>query len=150
VNVRVRIAGPCDAERVAPLLDAYRQFYAQPADPGLALHFLRERFAHHESCVLLAEDDEGAAAGFVQMFPLFSTVRAVRTYLLNDLFVAPVVRGHGVGRQLLAAAAQFARANGAASMSLQTANDNAPARALYESSGWMREQCFGEYTLALS
>ena len=149
MSVQVRIASPGDAERVAPLLDSYRQFYAQPANPGLALDFLRERFAYHESIVLLAEDDAGAAAGFVQLYPLFSTVRAVRTYLLNDLFVAPVARGQGIARQLLAAAAQFARANGAASMSLQTANDNAPARALYESSGWMREQRFGEYTLAL-
>lgn len=149
MKVHIRIANAADVERIAPLLDAYRQFYAQPPDPGLALHFLRERLAHQESSVLLAEDEAGNAAGFVQLYPLFSTVRAVRTYLLNDLFVAPAARGHGVARRLLVAAADFARAQGAASLSLQTATDNMPARALYESAGWMREQRFGEYTLAL-
>ena len=149
MSTLVRIANANDAERIAPLLDAYRQFYAQPADPGIALRFLRERFAHHESSVLLAEDDAGVAMGFTQLYPLFSTVRAVRIYLLNDLFVVPAARGRGVARRLLAAAADFARANGAASLSLQTANDNAAARALYESTGWIAETRFGEYTLAL-
>lgn len=149
MNVQVRIANAADAEPIALLLDAYRQFYAQPADPALALRFVHDRLARHESIVLLAQDDAGAATGFVQLYPLFSTVHAVRIYLLNDLFVTPAARGRGIARRLLSAAADFARAQGAASLSLQTANDNMPARALYESAGWIAEQRFGEYTLAL-
>ena len=45
--------------------------------------------------------------------------------------------------------ADQARALGAASLSLSTALDNAPAQALYESLGWQRDSQFCEYGLTL-
>ncbi|MGH8121835.1 MAG: GNAT family N-acetyltransferase [Rudaea sp.] len=146
----IRQATIHDLDKIAPLFDAYRQFYRQPADVELALRFLRERFAHHESVILLALDAGDSAIGFTQLYPLFSSVRATRKYLLNDLFVAPAARRHGVAAKLLAAAAEFARANGAASLSLTTAVDNLAAQKLYESLGWRRDQGFYEYNLQLA
>jgi len=73
----------------------------------------------------------------------------VRTWLLNDVYVAPSARRQGVAAALLTAAAEHARALGAASLSLSTALDNAPAQALYESLGWQRERQFCEYGLTL-
>ena len=149
MNVVVREASVHDLDTVAPLFNAYRQFYQQPDDLERSRGFLRERFAHHESTVLLALDSEKTALGFTQLYPLFSSVRCVRTYLLNDLFVAPAARKHGVGARLLTAAAEFARVNGAASLSLSTAIDNTTAQSLYESQGWTRETAFFEYHLPL-
>lgn len=149
MNCHVRQATIRDLDAVAPLFDAYRRFYAQPGDLERARTFLRERFAHHESVVLFARDADGAALGFTQLYPLFSSVRCVRIYLLNDLFVAPAARRRGVGADLLSAAAEFARANGAASLALSTAADNATAQKLYESLGWKRETGFLEYHLSL-
>ncbi|MFT3791368.1 MAG: GNAT family N-acetyltransferase [Rudaea sp.] len=149
MNARVRLATIHDLDTLTSLFDAYRQFYRQPGDLDYARAFLRERFAHHESTVLLAFAADDAAVGFTHLYPLFSSVRCVRTYLLNDLFVAPGARRHGVGKALLNAAADFARANGAASLSLSTATDNLPAQRLYESLGWMRETGFLEYHLPL-
>jgi len=138
-----------DLDTLAPLFDGYRQFYGQPGDLPLARAFLAERFRHGESLILLARDAEGAGLGFTQLYPLFSSVRAVRTWLLNDLFVAAAARRRGVAAALLHAAAEQARALGAASLSLSTALDNAPAQALYESLGWRRESGFCEYSLGL-
>ena len=146
--LRVRTADIHDLDALAPLFDAYRQFYGQRADLPRARAFLAERFAHHESLILLAERD-GAAAGFTQLYPLFSSVRTARVYLLNDLFVAASARRAGVARALLIAAAEHARELGAAGLSLSTALDNAPAQALYESLGWVRDRQFCEYSLAL-
>jgi ribosomal protein S18 acetylase RimI-like enzyme len=53
------------------------------------------------------------------------------------------------GRRLLKAAADFARDAGAARLTLSTALDNTPAQALYESSGWRRDNVFCTYTLPL-
>jgi len=148
MTLSVRTADIHDLDRLAPLFDGYRQFYRQPPDLARARAFLAERFAHQESLVLLAELD-GEAIGFTQLYPQFSSVRTVRTWLLNDLFVAPAARRSGAGRALLQAAAEQARALGAASLSLSTALDNAPAQALYESLGWVRDTQFCEYGLTL-
>jgi ribosomal protein S18 acetylase RimI-like enzyme len=76
-------------------------------------------------------------------------MHANRKYLLNDLYVVPAARRSGAARQLLTVAVQFARANGAASLSLSTAVDNIPAQQLYESLGWRRDTGFYEYNLTL-
>jgi GNAT superfamily N-acetyltransferase len=150
MSFQIRQATVHDLDVLVPLFDGYRQFYKQPSDPARARHFLTERFAHHESLILLACDDRGAGLGFTQLYPMFSSVRAVRSYLLNDLFVVAEARRHGVAKALLMAAADQARALGAASMSLATALDNTAAQALYESLGWQREQGFCEYGLTLA
>ncbi|MEO6927158.1 MAG: GNAT family N-acetyltransferase [Rhodanobacter sp.] len=149
MNFLVRAATVDDLDVLAPLFDGYRQFYRQASDPARARRFLAERLAGHESQILLARDDAGLGLGFTQLYPLFSSVRAVRTYLLNDLYVAPAARRRGVGHELLIAAADHARSLGAASLSLSTALDNLPAQALYESLGWQRDQGFCEYALVL-
>ena len=149
MTVLVRQATVHDLDAVAPLFDAYRQFYRRPADLQCARAFLAERFRHHESIVFLAFDADGNAIGFTQLYPLFSSVSATRKYLLNDLYVVPQSRRGGAARRLIGAAAQFARANGAASMSLSTAVDNGAAQRLYESLGWERDTSYYEYNLAL-
>jgi ribosomal protein S18 acetylase RimI-like enzyme len=141
-------AAAADVDRVAPLFDAYRQFYGLAPDLELARWFLSERLSRGESVVLLAED-AGRALGFVQMYPTFSSLRAARTFVLYDLFVDPAARQHGVGRQLMIAAAAEARSRGAVTLVLSTARGNAPAQRLYESLGWVRDEEFYEYNLAL-
>ncbi len=145
----IRQATIHDLDTIAPLFNAYREFYRQPADIGRARAFLAERFAHHESVIFLGLDEKGRATGFTQLYPLFSSVRANRKYLLNDLYVVPAARRSGVARRLIAAATDFARANGASSLSLSTATDNLPAQRLYESLGWQRDSGFFEYNLGL-
>jgi len=145
----VREASISDVDQLAPLFDGYRQFYGRSPDLAIARKFLAERLSRNQSRVLLAQAADGAAIGFVQLFPSFSSVRAAPIYILNDLFVAPAARGRGVGRLLMKAAADAARQAGAARLTLSTAITNAPAQALYESLGWKRDEDFYEYNLAL-
>lgn len=149
MRFEVRQANIYDLDTLVPLFDGYRQFYRQASDPARARAFLAERFAHHESLILLARDEHGAGLGFTQLFPLFSSVRTARIYLLNDLFVMTDARKHGVGKALLDASAEHARALGAARLWLQTELDNVTAQALYESSGWKRDTEFCDYGLPL-
>jgi GNAT superfamily N-acetyltransferase len=149
MRFQIRPAGIQDLNTLVPLFDEYRQFYRQPPDVERARHFLRERITQHESLILIATSHAGHGLGFTQLYPLFSSVRAARKYLLNDLFVVSSVRRHGIGAALLKAAATHARSTGAASLSLSTALDNAPAQTLYESLGWQRDAAFCHYDLAL-
>lgn len=137
-DLATRRAGPQDLDALAVLFDAYRGFYGQPSDVARARDWLRARLRVGESVVLLAQSG-ATVVGFVQLYPMFSSVRLARTWILNDLFVAEAARRQGVARALLDAAAAFARADGAAGISLETTRDNAAARAVYRSAGWYED-----------
>lgn len=138
MRVLIRRAGASDIDAVAPLFDAYRQFYSQPADLERARDFLQRRTAHGESVLWLAERDRDVV-GFTQLFPMFSSVRTARIWVLNDLYVAADARRGGVARGLLDAAVQFARDDGAARIVLETGRGNTAARALYRAAGWVED-----------
>jgi ribosomal protein S18 acetylase RimI-like enzyme len=148
MRARVRRATTADAQTIAPLFDAYRQFYRQPADLPLALAFVRERLSLGESVIFLAEDEQARPVGFTQLYPSFTSIGAGRLWILNDLFVVPPARGQGVGHALLNAAKAHAVETRAKRLVLSTAHDN-PAQKLYESAGYVRDRHFRHYSLAV-
>lgn len=149
-KVIVTQAVMADLDRIAPLFDAYRVFYRQPTDLESARRFILERLSGSESIIFLASDaDSGMDWGFTQLYPLFSSVRMSRAWLLNDLFVVPDGRRRGVAQLLMEAATDFARSTGAAIIQLETEVSNAPAQALYEKEGWARETSSTHYSLTL-
>jgi GNAT superfamily N-acetyltransferase len=143
----VREASISDLDILAPLFDRYRQFYRKPADLNIARRFLRERLENSESTIFLALLPDGAAAGFTQLYPSFSSASAARIFILNDLFVEQQFRRMGVGAALLAAARDFAMRAGAVRLTLSTEVTNESAQALYESCGWTRQTDFYVYGL---
>jgi len=147
MDTTISRAAPADLDALAVLFDAYRRFYGQPPDLPRARQWLRERLRFGESVVLLARRGD-AIVGFVQLYPMYSSVRMARTWILNDLYVDAGARRQGVARALLDAAAGFAREDGAAGICLETTVDNAAARALYRSAGW-HEDDTQWYSLAL-
>ena len=149
VRIHIRQAVVGDLDALTPLFDAYRVFYGKLSDPVLARSFLHERFAHRQSVVFLAQSEEGAVIGFTQLYPSFSSVSAAPIYILNDLYVSPAARRCGAAAQLLDAAAAFGKSVGAVRLSLSTATTNHPAQALYAAHGWVRDDVFWHYQLAL-
>jgi GNAT superfamily N-acetyltransferase len=135
-------------DKVHPLFCGYLAFYQRPRDDEAARRFLTERLTLQDSAILLALDDRGAP-GFVQLYPVFSSLRMTRAWILNDLFVDPTARRQNVARSLLDAANTFARETGASHLELTTANDNTASRTLYESLGWVREEGYLHYSLDL-
>ena len=134
-------------DELAPLFDAYRQFYAQRSDLAAARAFLGDRIARDESVIYVAYADGGEAAGFTQLYPSFSSVSLKPLWVLNDLFVRSDIRRGGVGRALLERARQHAVESGAKGLILNTAVTNKAAQTLYESCGWHREDEFLQYNL---
>ena len=147
-NTTISRAGPADLDALATLFDAYRTFYGQTPDLPLARQWLRERLRFGESVVLVAKRG-GTVVGFVRLYPMFSSVRTARTWILNDLYVDAGARRRGVARALQDASAAFSRGDGAAGISLETTQDNAAARALYRAAGW-NEDATQWYSLPLS
>lgn len=143
---RTRPATLADLDVLATLFDAYRQFYEQAPDLVTARRFIRDRLEKSESVILLALDNAQQAVGFCQLYPVFCSIEARRTYLLSDLFVTPQARRAGAGRALLLAAERHALENGRAKLELTTARTNKTAQAAYESLGWQRDEVYLAYS----
>lgn len=147
--ITTRRATIADLDAVAPLFDAYRQFYKQAPDLPRARRFIKERIERDESVVFVAETDAKTIVGFCQLYPTFCSVRVAQTYVLYDVFVSSTTRGTGAGRALMLAAEIHAKKTGAAKMELSTARDNFVAQSLYESVGWARDDAFFVYGKSL-
>lgn len=143
----VRLATLSDLPQIAALFDAYRQFYEQPADLARATTFIAERLQEHSSLILVAEDASATLVGFTQLYPLFDSVSARRSFVLYDLYIAHAARRQGVARALMQEAVQEAGRRGAGRLELQTARTNVPAQKLYEGLGWTRDEDFLIYAI---
>ena|SRR5438270_2384911 len=146
-------AGGEHLDLVAPLFDAYRQFYHQAADPAGARQFIAERLKNEDAVIFLALDrkkDSIKGLGFVQLYPSLASIPMKPIWILYDLFVAPSARKLGVGRALMERATQHAHETGADSIILETAADNHQAQRLYEKLGYKRDEVFYRYALLLS
>jgi ribosomal protein S18 acetylase RimI-like enzyme len=148
-TLRTRIATLADLDVIAPLFDAYRQFYGQASDLGVARSFVRDRLENNESVVLLATNEAWQVVGFCQLYPIFCSLEAKPIYSLSDLFVRPEERRAGAGKMLLQAAEKLAAERGRSRMDLTTARTNKAAQAAYESLGWVRDEVFYAYSKAV-
>ncbi len=142
---KTRRANVEDINKIAPLFDAYRQFYGQEPNLEFAQEFIRARLNNNESIIFIAEDETQNALGFCQIYPSFCSVLAAPIYVLYDLFVSPDARKSGAGKLLLEQAHVHAKENNIPRMDLTTAKTNLAAQSLYESLGWARDDIFFAY-----
>ena len=84
--------------------------------------------------VLIAEEG-GRAIGFALFFQNYSTFLARPGIYLEDLFVEPASRGHGVGKALLKAVAKLAIERNCGRFEWAVLDWNAPAIGFYERLG---------------
>jgi len=126
---------------LAKLFDAYRVFYRKKSDLQGAIQFLYERLKNQESKVYVALDIQTTKiVGFAQLYPIFSSTRMARLWLLNDLYVDPEFRGKGISKQLLDRAKELAVLTRAAGLSLETEKSNEIGNNLYLKTDFILEE----------
>ena len=96
-----RKAIPEDLENLSVLFNMYRIFYRKESDLEGAKQFLNERLKRQDSEIHVAETKDQHLSGFVQLYPLFSSTRMKKLWLLNDLFVHPDFRSQGISISLI-------------------------------------------------
>jgi len=133
-------AGLGDLEAVAKLFDAYRVWYRMPSDIEGGKSFLAGRILQKESIIYLAKAENGEAVGFTQCYPLFSSTRMKRLWLLNDLFVHPEFRGQGISKLLIGRVQELAQQTNAAGVLLETEKSNDIGNKLYPQTGFHLEE----------
>jgi GNAT superfamily N-acetyltransferase len=134
-GVKISAVREEEFESLLPLISAYQRFYeVDDVDLDRNRSFFRRFLAPSEVGLLLAARDEaGTILGYACLYWHFSSLQALETVLMNDLFVTPEARGRGVGRALIEATAEVARERGAAWVEWSTAPDNHTAQRLYDS-----------------
>ncbi len=153
VSVDVRPATDEDVDSVVDLFRQYLRFYDQEVPDAEARAYLTARRDAGDSVLLVAEvavegadpTEDARIVGFTQSYPTWSSVSLSRSWVLNDLFVAPGSRGTGAARALVQETCRLAKEAGAIRVSLATAWDNLAAQGLYESEGFVRDQNFHHY-----
>jgi GNAT superfamily N-acetyltransferase len=139
-----------DLPEALPMIAAYQRFYeVDPDDRRNAAFFERFAVSDAEGVLLGARaTSSGPLLGFACLHWRLDTVAASEVVCLHDLYVAADARGTGVGRALLEAAADVARARRADALVWSTAPDNAVAQRLYDATGARRSSWY-EYELPL-
>ncbi len=131
----IRKIHAADIQALAGLFDAYRVFYKKESDVSAAEIFLTERFHKKECAIFVAENEQGKLVGFVQLYPLFSSTRMKRLWLLNDLFIDASHRGKGISVLLIDAAKKLCTETNAGGFMLETEKSNTIANNLYLKAG---------------
>ena len=139
-EIPVRKATRGDAAKVARLL---HDFQAEFDEPSPGVESLEERYedliSKREMIVLLAGEGPDGFAQLRFRPWVYSPGQNAHSYL-EELYVVPSLRGRGIGRGLLDAAMDAARAEGATHMELGTSENDEAARSLYESSGFTNRE----------
>ena len=130
----VRVAAREDAEVVARLLCAFRDHEGRHWPPDATMRAGVERLIGRDDTEYLLAGDP--PAGVAQLRYRYGVWWDAEDCHLEDLFVIDAARGTGLGRALVTAVIERARERGCRRIELDTAEENAPALALYRSLGF--------------
>jgi len=134
--IQIRKCQGEDVDALVDLFDAYRIFYKMNSNKASARKFLQERITNKDSIIFVSQNETGALTGFVQLYPIFSSTRMKRLWLLNDLFVDPLQRGKGISKKLIQQAQQLCVETQSCGMILETAKSNSIGNQLYPATGF--------------
>lgn len=124
-----------DLPQLAELFDQYRIFYHKESDIPAASTFLQDRLENKDSEIFVAEEN-GLLTGFVQLYPIFSSTRMQRYWLLNDLYINEKYRGKGYSKELIEQAKELCKTSNACGILLETGKSNDIGNQLYPACGF--------------
>ncbi|MBL0332042.1 MAG: GNAT family N-acetyltransferase [Chlorobiota bacterium] len=142
----IRKATIKDLKFVVELFDKYRVFYEKESNKQKAEKFISERLRLDDSKIFVVETVDKKLVGFVQLYPIFSSTRMQRLWLLNDLFVDIDYRGKGISKQLIETAKELCKQTNACGLILETAKTNIVGNELYPKVGFSLDKEHNYYS----
>lgn len=144
IEIKIIQASVDNPDELSKLFQSYRIFYKKTPDTEGEKAFLKDRIINQESVVYLAKSGD-RFIGFVQLYPVFSSVRMKKLWLLNDLFVDADYRKTGAASLLIEKSKELAIETKSAGLMLQTAKDNITAQSVYNKTDFVRDEDFYTY-----
>jgi len=136
--VLVRPAEREDRPQLLDLIEGYFAFYRTPFQRPKVEALLDLLEQDPDLGVQLVAEADGRLQGFASLYACLDTLVADRILVMNDLFVDPSLRNHGVGAALFDASLAYATAHGYARLDWVTAQDNRDAQRFYDRHGGQR------------
>lgn len=134
----VRPAEREDRAQLLDLIEGYFAFYRTPFARTKVEALLDLLVQEPRLGVQLIAETEGRLQGFVSLYACLDTLVADRILVMNDLFVDPSFRNHGVGAALYEASLAYATAHGYVRLDWVTAQENHDAQRFYDRHGGKR------------
>jgi ribosomal protein S18 acetylase RimI-like enzyme len=131
-------------DELSNLFQKYRIFYKKEPDAEGEKNFLRDRITNKESVIYLAKSDS-KFIGFVQLYPMFSSTRITKLWLLNDLYVEEGYRKSGAASMLIEKSKELTKETRYAGLMLQTAKTNTTAQSVYDKNDFVQDDNFYSY-----
>src|SRR5579872_555966 len=135
-QVSVREVARKDFSQWLTLWDGYNKFYGRTGPTALPMEITQMTWARffdaYEPMHALVAELGGKLVGLAHYLFHRSTIAIAPTCYLQDLFTDEALRGKGVGRVLIEAVYEKARAAGSGRVYWQTHQTNATAQVLYD------------------
>ncbi len=131
-------ATTADLDLLTPMFGAYRQCYEQISDVAEERQFLHDRITKDQSVILVAKVD-GVGAGFIVLFPSYSSVSMKKIYIFTDLYVDPAYRKQGIAKELMNEAIKFASKTSSTGLVIETRISNQSASKLFYDVGFQKD-----------
>jgi ribosomal protein S18 acetylase RimI-like enzyme len=136
MSLIVRNAGPDDVNRLTELMYEYIVgFYKKPRPAAEKLHTLIHNLLEKQTGIQFVAEQDGKLVGFATLYFAFSTMRADKITIMNDLFVMEPYRDTEVETQLFLECQRYSQDHEYAYMSWITATDNQRAQRFFEKMG---------------
>jgi GNAT superfamily N-acetyltransferase len=136
MTLLIRPAGAADVPVIAELIRGLARFEKLDHEVTMTEERLAENlFGRHRYAETLIAEETGVPVGFALFFHNFSTFLAQPGIYLEDLFVLPGHRGHGIGRALLRRLAKVAVERGCGRLEWSVLDWNRDAIDFYERLG---------------
>lgn len=142
--MKIREAKSSDINQLSKLFNSYRMFYGKESNIDISKEFLDSRIINKDSKIYVCEV-ENNIIGFVQLYPLFSSTRVSKYWLLNDLFVDVKERGKGYSKLLIERAKKLVIESNACGMMLETEKSNNLGNKLYPTTGFKMNELSNFY-----
>ena len=130
---------PATTDDVPTILRFIRELALYEREPDAVIateaDLLRDGWGPSPRFTALIADYDGVPAGFALYFTSYSTWLGHHGIRLEDLYVTPAMRGHGIGKALLARLARIALDEGCPRLEWDVLNWNEPAIAVYRRIG---------------
>ena len=144
VKIRPAVAG--DARFAAGLMSQLARFGHGQVDPGVEDRF-RAMLRLPQYVIFVAEDEAGHVVGLLSASQRWTLWHSGPCALIEELVVDESARRQGIGRALIQAALDWARAHGCSEVEISTEQDNLNAQAFYRRLGFESAALLLEYEM---